>query len=156
LNGAENLKKIDYKKEFKKRRNQKFQTLYGRIPFLRTMGFRERQWWIRYHKLRHTWKTNFPSLEFPPDEFHTLYVVKPWDEPDYLNGYFGVNHEVNCDLHDIEILFLALGYDWIHVKLEDIIWPDIIECLYAPDEDCTECRFRFKCELKGDAWLQMG
>lgn len=98
---------------------------------------------------------NFPSLEFPPDEFHTLYSVKPWDEPDYLNGYLGVNHEVNCDLKDIEELFLYLGkgkikgsYDWIHTKLEEISFPDVIECFYTPDEDCTECRFRFKCELR--------
>lgn len=137
------------KEQLRKAKKQKFQILYEQIPFLRTMGFRERQWWIRYYKLRTTWKTNFPSLEFPPDEFHTLYTVKPWDEPGYLNGYLGVNHDVNCDLLDIEELFLVLGYDWIHTRLEDIDWPGVIECFYAPNEDCMGCRFRFKCELKG-------
>ena len=40
------------------------------------------------------------------------------------------------------------GYDWIHVKLEEIDFPDVVECDFTDAESCQECRYRFKCELK--------
>ncbi len=140
--------KIDYKKLNQKSRNQKFKTLYERIPFLKDMAYRERTWWIRYYKLRTSWTQNFPDwLKFYPDEY-PVGDIKPWEEPNYLNGCLGENHQLNCDLLDIEMLFLALGYDWIHTKLEEIEFPELIECNFSDLEGCSDCKYRFKCELK--------
>nr|CAH2570320.1 unnamed protein product [uncultured archaeal virus] len=112
------------------------------------MEYRERTWWIRYYKLRTTWIKQFPEKKFPPDKYQPFRDVKPWDEPNYLNGYLGVNHEVNWCLHKIEMFFLDSGLNWIHTKLEDIDFPDMIECNFSDLEGCSDCRFRFKCELK--------
>lgn len=137
------------KEKRKKLRKQKFKTLYERIPFLKDMTFRERQWWIRYYKLKTTWeKHNLPG-EFPDEKYLPLQPPYPWDEPNYLDGYLGVNSEINCKLRKVEYLFLDKDIDWIHTKLEDIEFPDVIECNFSDLEGCGDCRFRFKCELKG-------
>ncbi|KYC46631.1 MAG: hypothetical protein AMQ22_02091 [Candidatus Methanofastidiosum methylothiophilum] len=140
--------KINYKNLLKKAKERKFQTLYSQIPFLADKTYRERTWWIRYYKIRTTWINNFPTLPFYPDELLPLRGPKPWDEPNYLDGYLGFNSTINCDLYDLEDLFLALGYDWIHTRLEDIKWPGMIECNFSDMEGCSDCRYRFKCELK--------
>lgn len=149
LTGGHKMKRIDYEKEFKKRRNKKFQSLYSQIPFLATMPYHVRTWWIRYHKLKHTWKTNFNNLHFYPDDY-PIGEIPPWEKPNYKNGYLGHNHQLNADLDDIECLFKRLGYDWIHVRLEDIEWPGVVECNYNDAEGCNGCRFRFRCEIRGD------
>lgn len=164
---------LTMEQQFKKFRKKKFKTLYEQIPFLKGMEYRERAWWIRYYKLRHTWKTHFNNLHFYPDELlekvindkHLFEFKKgtieydsnnpierinslPWDKPNYKQGYLGGNHQLNDDLDDIEWLFKRLNYDWIHVKLEEINFPDIIDCDFSDTEGCQDCRYRFKCELK--------
>jgi hypothetical protein len=143
------------KEQLKQAKNKKFQTMYDRIPFLQDLTYDERTWWIRYYKLKHTWKTNFPNQDFHPDNYIPFTGIKPWEKPNYLNGYLGFNHDVNCDLLDIEILFMKLGYDWVHVKLEDIKFPEVIDCNYdGVSFTCQDCRYRFKCELRGEKYAK--
>lgn len=167
------MKRIQLKEARQKLKNHKFQSLYSQIPFLADKSYPERTWWIRYHKLRHAWKTHFNNLHFYPDELidqilndkHTFEYRKgttqydpenplervnplPWDKPNYKHGYLGHNHQLNADLDDIECLFKRLDYDWVHVRLEDISWPGVVECDYTDAEGCNDCKYRFKCELK--------
>ena len=143
------MKPPSAKEQLKKARKKKFQTMYDRIPFLKDLSYSKRAWWIRYYKLKHTWKTHFPKLHFTPDDYIPFTDIKPWEKPNYLNGYLGFNHDVNCDLLDIEMLFNALEYDWVHVKLEDIKFPEVVDCNFdGVSFTCQDCRYRFKCELK--------
>lgn len=139
--------KINYKKLNQNSRKKKFKTLYDQIPFLEGMEYRERTWWIRYYKLKHTWKTHFNNLHFYPDDYF-IGKIKPWEKPTYKSGYLGQNHQLNADLVDIECLFSRLCYDWVHVKLEEIDFPDIIDCDFSDIEGCQDCRNKFECELR--------
>lgn len=38
--------------------------------------------------------------------------------------------------------------DWQHIKLEEIKFPNVIECDFAPSEGCQICKSRFKCGLR--------
>lgn len=129
---------LTMEQQFKKFRKKKFNTLYEQIPFLRGMEYRERTWWIRYYKLKTVWKKHYPGKQFPPEKIQ-IHDVKPWDEPDYLNGYLGVNHDINVSLYELEVLFVENGYDWVHVKLEEIDFPDVIDCDFSDIEGCQDC-----------------
>lgn len=137
------------KKQMINLKNQKYQTLYSKIPFLTTMPFEVRTWWIRYYKLKQTWKTHFNNLHFYPDDY-PIGSIPPWEEPNYKNGYLGHNHQLNADLNDIEWLFMQLHYDWMNTRLREIKFPEKIECNFNLEYGCFDCRYRLKCELRGE------
>ena len=170
------MKPPSAREQLKKARKRRFKTMYDRIPFLQDLSYSERTWWIRYYKLKTCWKNNFPNLEFYPDEhipnihhdkhyFEFNYKTTqydsdnvferveplPWDKPNPKSGVLGVNHDVNIDLLDIEMLFKALEYDWEHIKLEEISFPVVVDCNFdGVSCTCQDCRYRFKCELRGE------
>ncbi|MCE7699535.1 MAG: hypothetical protein K8E24_012260 [Methanobacterium paludis] len=111
---------IDYGKMYKDATKAKFKTLYDTIPFLQNKSKEERFKWIRYYKLKTAWE----------------------QQGRRVSGHLG-----DFNLAKIEKILDNTSVDWKHIKLENIRFPGVIECNFAPDEDCKDCKSRFKCKL---------
>jgi len=93
----------------------------------------EKMWWIRYAKLRTAWEELYPQKEFPAELPDGPILNKPWKDP---------FNPLNDQLKKVQIEIEKQIVDWERIQVNN----GLIFCNY--NGTCTDCRFRFKCELR--------
>lgn len=96
----------------------------------------EKMWWIRYAKLQTAWEELYPKTEFPAKIPDGPILTRPWEDP---------FHPINDQLQKVQIEVEKYLVDWERIQVDN----GLIFCRFAEQEGCSDCRYRFKCELKG-------
>jgi hypothetical protein len=95
----------------------------------------EKMWWIRYAKLKEAWEELYPEREFPAEIDDGPILSKPWKDP---------FHPANDQLQKVQIEIEKEMVDWQRIQVNN----GVIFCNFSDLEGCSDCRFRFKCEIK--------
>ncbi len=97
----------------------------------------EKMWWIRYAKLQTAWEELHPQIEFPAQISNGPLLTKPWKDP---------FHPANDQLQKVQVEVEKYLVDWERIQVDN----GLIFCNFSDVEGCNNCKYRFKCELKGE------
>lgn len=138
---------MDYKNLHKRFRTQKFSELSKDNEFI-GLSPREKQWWIRYFKLKYLWKHTYPETEFPAliidgplnGRPRNTRTIKLCDEP-----WLDKNHSLNRKLDEVMEVFEEDDIKW--ERYQDYT-TDVLFCNHDEGNGHTGCKNYDKCELR--------
>lgn len=96
----------------------------------------EKMWWIRYAKLKTAWEEIYPEKEFPAELPDGPILTKPWKDP---------FNPLNDQIIKAENIIEKQMVDWERIQVSN----GLIFCNFHDIESCSDCKYRFKCEIKG-------